>query len=160
MKNKIIITPLNDEEVVSVLALPKFDNLKPVRCLRCDHQGDFARRIFHILGVPTTEQCDDSTHNIITSYIQNTFGLSHVFFKSPNDKFYVDSAICPKCQSTRIVYDIKLTDEILRMAARITGQSTDEMKNGIEATAKRLALSTKRKAEPSAAPDRETAPGR
>jgi len=46
------------------------------------------------------------------------------------------------------------------MAARITGQSIDEMENGIEATAKRLAISEKRKAEPSAAPDREKAPGR
>ena len=149
MKNKIIIKPLNDDETVSVLESPKFENLKPVRCLRCDHKGEFARRIFHILGVPTTKQCDDSTQNVITSYIQDTYGLSHVFFKSPNEKFYADSAICPKCQSTRIVYDIELTDDFLRMAAQITGQSADEMKKGIEATAKGLAISEKRKAEPS-----------
>ncbi|MBI3656647.1 MAG: hypothetical protein HY232_09535 [Acidobacteria bacterium] len=146
MKNKIIIKPLNDEELVSVLALPKFENLKPVRCQRCGHKGDFARRIFYILGVPTTKQCDASTQNVITSYIQDAFGLSHVFFKSPNEKFYADSAICPKCQSTRIVYDIELANDLLRMAARITGQSIDETKNGIEATAKRLAISEKRKA--------------
>ncbi len=71
MKNKIIIKPLNDDEIVSVLELPKFGNLKPVRCLRCDHKGEFARRIFLILGVPTTKQCDDSTQNVITSYPYN-----------------------------------------------------------------------------------------
>jgi hypothetical protein len=160
MKYKITIKALNDDEIVSVLALPKFEILKPVRCPRCGHQGEFARRIFLILGVPTTKQCDDSVQDAITSYIQDTVGLSHVFFKSPNKKFYADSAICPKCQSTKIVYDIELKDDLLNIAAQATGQPADEMKKGIEATAKRPAISETRKTEPGAAPDRGKAPGR
>jgi hypothetical protein len=141
MKKSIRIQQLDDEEILSVLALPKFGILQPVKCLRCEHEGDFARRIFEIRGVPADKQCDDSVQNSIASYIQETCGLSHVFFKSPNEKFYADCAICPKCQSTKIVYDVELTDDFLRKAAQITGQSIEEIKNGIEATAKRLAIS-------------------
>jgi hypothetical protein len=36
---------------------------------------------------------------------------------------------------------VELSDDFLRKAAQITGQSIEEIKNGIEATAKRLAIS-------------------
>ena len=43
-----------------------------------------------------------------------------------------DSAKCPACQSTKIMFDIEFTDEILSEIAKMTGRSVPE-------TRKRLA---------------------
>jgi hypothetical protein len=146
MKDVIKVTPLSDGDTMAVLKLPKFNGLKPVKCEDCGHGGDFARRVFNISGVQKNKYCDDEIQGVISSYIRKTFGIAYVFFKSSKNKFYADSAICPRCQSTRIIFDIELTDDFLRQAARLTGKSIEELRRGIEATADRLACAETKKA--------------
>ena len=143
MTNAIRVRALDDEETTAVLELPKFNALKPVQCARCDHHGSFARRVFSITGVPTSKFCDDAIQNTISSYIAETFGLAYVFFKSPNSKFYADSAICPECQSTRVVFDIELSDDFLREAAKSVGQSVEDTTRKFEGIKKQLGLKGK-----------------
>ena len=47
------------------------------------------------------------------------------FFKSPGsgNKLYVDSAICPECQSTEIVFDIELTSDFFREVSKSIGDA-------------------------------------
>ena len=139
MKNVIKIEPLSDVETIAVLKLPKFNGLRPVKCEDCGHSAGFARKVFSIGGVKKDKLCDDEVQGIISSYIRKTYGIAYVFFKSPNSKLYADSACCPKCQSTKIIFDIELTDDFLSQASKLTGKSIEELRRGIEATAERLA---------------------
>jgi hypothetical protein len=116
MKKKIEIRALNDDETVATMNMPKFDSLKPVQCSKCNHRGSFARRVFAVSGVPKSKFSDDETQAAIRAFIKGQFGISYVFFKSPGSgtKLYIDSAICPECQSTKIVFDIDLTSDFFR----------------------------------------------
>ena len=107
----IKIKPLSAGETIAVMKLPKFNILKPVVCEDCGQKKDFTRKIFSIGGVKQDRYCDDEVQDFICSYIGDTYGIAYVFFKSPNEKFYADTAICPKCQSTKIIFDIELTDD-------------------------------------------------
>lgn len=120
MKKKIEIRALNDDEIVATMNMPKFDSLKPVRCSKCNHRGSFARRVFAISGVPKSKFSDDETQEAISAFITGQFGISYVFFKSPGSgtKLFVDSAICPKCQSTKIVFDIELASDFVREVSK------------------------------------------
>ena len=138
MKNVTRVRALDDEATTAVLELPKFNALKPVQCARCGHRGSFARRVFSISGVPKSKYCDDAIQDTISSYITETFGLAYVFFKSPNSKFYADSAICPECQSTRVVFDIELSDDFFREAAKLVGQPVEELRRKFAALPKEL----------------------
>jgi len=139
MTTAIKIKPLNDDETIAVLKLPKFNILKPETCGDCGHSTDFTRKVFSIGGVRKDKRCDDEVQNLICSYIRETYGIAYVFFKSPNDKFFADTACCPKCQSTRIIFDIELTEDLLRQTSILTGKSIEKTRLGIEATAERLA---------------------
>ena len=149
MSQPIEVRALDDDETVAVMKLPKFDNLRPVRCSRCDHRGNFARRIFSITGVSKSKFSDDLIQETISSYISLTFGISYVFFKSPGSvkKLYVDSAICPMCQSTRVVFDIQLTDEFRRETARALGRP-EEVRRRFEGPLQTASESDQEKAEP------------
>ena len=130
MKKRIEIRALNDDETVATMNMPKFDSLKPVRCSNCDHRGSFARRLFAVSGVPESKFCDDETQEAINAYITAQFGIAHVFFKSPGsgNKLYIDSAVCPECQSTKIVFDIELTSDFFREISKAIGQPEEEVK--------------------------------
>jgi ribosomal protein S27E len=136
MKNKIKIEPLSDDEAIAVLKLPKFNTLKPVKCDDCGNTADFSRKIFSIIGVKKDKNCDDEIQTLIRSYISKKYGVAYVFFKSTDDKFYADSACCPNCQSTKIIFDIELTNDVLSHISKLTGKSIEELRRGIEATAK------------------------
>ena len=124
MKKAIEIRALNDDETVATMKMAKFDSLKPVRCSNCDHRGSFARRLFAVSGVPKTKFSDDQTQETISAFIAAQFGIAHVFFKSPGsgNKLYIDSAVCPECQSTKIVFDIELTSDFFREVSKAIGQ--------------------------------------
>lgn len=119
MKTTIEIRALNDNEIIAALKMPKFDILNPVYCSICNHSGSFARRVFIASGVPKSRFNDDLIQDTISSAMEAQFGISHAFFKSPGsgNKLYIDSAICPECQSTRIVFDIKLPEDFRRKFA-------------------------------------------
>ena len=120
MKKTIEIRALNDDETLATMNMPKFNSLKPVRCSKCNHRGSFARRVFAVSGVPKSKFSDDETQEAISAFITGQFGISHVFFKSPGSgtKLYVDSAICPECQSTKIVFDIELKSDFFREVSK------------------------------------------
>lgn len=120
MKKRIEIRALNDDETVTTMNMPKFDSLKPVRCSKCNHRGSFARRVFSVSGVPKSKFSDDEIQETISAFITGQFGISHVFFKSPGsgNKLYADSAICPECQSTKIVFDIELSSDFFREVSK------------------------------------------
>jgi hypothetical protein len=103
--------------------MPKFGSLKPVQCSKCNHRGSFARRLFAVSGVPTNKFADDETQQSISAFIAAQFGIAHVFFKSPGSgkKLYIDSAICPECQSTQIIFDIELTSDFFREVSKAMG---------------------------------------
>ena len=123
MKKAIEIRALNDEETVAILNMPKFGSLKPVRCSKCNHRGSFARRVFAVSGVSKSKFSDDEIQEGISAFITAQFGIEYVFFKSPGsgNKLYVDSAICPECQSTKIVFDIELTSDFFREVSKAIG---------------------------------------
>jgi len=130
MKKAIKIRALNDDETVAALKMPKFGSLKPVRCSKCNHSGSFARRVFAVSGVPMSKFSDDETQEAISAYITSHFGISYVFFKSPGSgkKLYIDSAICPECQSTMIVFDIELTSDFFNEVAKAIGHPEEEVR--------------------------------
>jgi len=134
MKKEIEIRVLNDDEVVAALKMPKFGSLKPVRCSKCNHSGSFARRIFAASGVPKSKFSDDATQEAINAYITAHFGIAHVFFKSPGsgNKLYIDSAICPECQSTMIVFDIELTSDFFQEFAKTIGRPEENVKRRVK----------------------------
>ncbi len=125
MKKAIEIRALDDDETVATMNMPKFGSLKPVRCSKCNHRGSFARRVFAVSGVPKSKFADDETQGSISAFITAQFGIAHVFFKSPGsgNKLYVDSAICPECQSTEIVFDIELTSDFFREVSKSIGDA-------------------------------------
>ena len=125
MKNTIEVLALNDDETVAAMNMPKVELLKPVGCSKCNHSGSFARRVFAVAGVPKSKFCDDETQEVIRAFIIGQFGISHIFFKSPGsgNKLYVDSAICPECQSTKIVFDIELTSDYFREVSKALGHT-------------------------------------
>ncbi len=123
MKKAIEIRALDDDEIVATMNMPKFGSLKPVRCSKCNHRGSFVRRVFAVSGVPKSKFSDDETQGSISAFITAQFGIAHVFFKSPGsgNKLYIDSAICPECQSTKIVFDIELTSDFFREVSKAIG---------------------------------------
>ena len=106
MKNVIKIKPLSDVETIAVLKLRNFNGLKPVKCEDCGHSTDFTRNVFRIYGIKEDESYDYEIYGMISTHIRKIYGIDRVFFKLPNSKFYADSACCPKCQSTKIIFDI------------------------------------------------------
>ena len=122
MKKAIKIRALNDDETVATMNMPKFGSLKPVQCSKCNHRGSFARRVFAVSGVPKSKFSDDETQETINAFITAQFGIAHVFFKSPGsgNKLYIDSAVCPECQSTRVIFDIELTSDFFRKVSKAT----------------------------------------
>lgn len=130
VENAIKLKPLNNSEVMALLNSPKFNLLKPLKCLDCGHSGDFSRRIFRIIGVKKQERTDDHIQNIITWNMQQK-GIASVWFKSNRDKFYADTACCPNCQSTHIQFDVEMTDDVLKQLAKFTGHPEEEIRAGI-----------------------------
>ncbi|MFN2262546.1 MAG: hypothetical protein ABR595_10830 [Psychroflexus sp.] len=130
MKKSIKIRELNDDETVATMNMAKFDSLKPVRCSNCDHRGSFARRLFAVSGVAKNKFSDDQTQNTISTFIAEQFGIAHVFFKTPGsgNKLYIDTAICPECQSTKIVFDIELNSDFFCEISKAIGQSEEDVK--------------------------------
>jgi hypothetical protein len=128
MTKAMEIRALNDDETLAALKMPKFGALKPVRCSKCNHSGSFARRVFVVSGVPVSKCSDDVTQETIRAYIRSHFGIAHVFFESPGsgEKLYVDSAICPECQSTMIVFDIELTSDFFDEVSKIVGHPKEK----------------------------------
>ena len=139
MNSPIGIRQLTEREVAALTGASKFNTLRPVRCTCCGNTCDFARRVFNIQGVPKTEQSSDSAQALIAGHLKERHAAESVFFKTFRGKFYADSAVCSKCGSTVVVFDIELTDEILTEVSRRTGRPIEQVRADIEILSERIA---------------------
>lgn len=79
-------------------------------------KNDFNRRIFHITGVSKNKWADDETQNWLQHHFLQYHKIQYVFFRGIGRKFYADSASCPACKSTAIVFDISIDDAMFAYA--------------------------------------------
>lgn len=105
---QITIQELHPAEVNNLLADTIYSKLFPSRCAHCGNSDGFNRRIFHITGVLKKKHADEDTQNLLSHHFRQQHKIEHVFFRTNDKKFYVDSAICQSCGSTAIVFDISL----------------------------------------------------
>ena len=136
--NKFQIQALTKSEMCRLIASNKFDTLKPIECDNCRNKRNFSRQIFLICGVPSSKRNDDLIQNIIGNTIRKNHGIEYLFFKTYKRKFYVDSAICSECSSTKVIYDIELTDDKLLKISRMLGRPVEEIRKGIEKEAEKF----------------------
>jgi hypothetical protein len=94
--------------------------------------------VFWIGGVPKVEQNSDSTQALIAYHLKEKHDVGSVFFKTHRNEFYVDSAVCKRCDSTVIEFDIELSDEVLVEVSRLTGRPIEELRSEIETLAERI----------------------
>ena len=154
MNRPLQIRPLWEHEAAELTATAKFNTLRPVCCKSCGNTCDFGRRVFWIGGVPKAEQNSESTQALIAYHLKERHGVGSVFFKTHRNELYVDSAICKRCASTVIEFDIELSDEVLAGVSRLTGRPIEELRSEMEALAERIA-GDDRNAEQSHAADRK-----
>ena len=152
MNRPIQIRALMEHEATELTDSAKFNALRPVRCKSCGNTCNFGRRVFWIGGVPKAEQNSDSTQALIAYHLKERHGVGSVFFKTHRKAFYVDSAVCKRCGSPVIEFDIELSDEVLAKMSRLAGRPIEELRNEIEALAERIA-GDDRNAEQGAPPD-------
>jgi predicted Zn-ribbon and HTH transcriptional regulator len=139
VNNPIQIKALTEHEAAGLTETAQFNALRPVRCKRCGHTGNFERRVFWIGGVPKAEQNSERRQALIAAHLKESKGVGSVFFKRHRKAFYVDSAVCKGCGSTDIEFDIELSEEMLAEVARRVGKPIAEVRNEIAALAGRIA---------------------
>ena len=135
---KYHVSALADSEMESLITSPGFRNFGPVTCQGCGGVGPFARRIFRIVGVPRSKWADDEIQGLLSTHFHSAFGVESVFFRNRGDDFFADSAVCGSCGSSRIVFDIELTDEVLSQFAAMSGRGLSEIRSEIEGLAEKL----------------------
>jgi len=136
MNRPIQIRALTKPEAQKLTDNAKFNTLRPVRCNNCCNDRDFGRRIFWLGGVAKAEKNSDSVQYLIAYHLKERYGAGSVFFKTHRNKFYLDSAICKRCGSTVIEFDIELSPEVLVEISRLTGRSPEKLRSEIEAFSK------------------------
>lgn len=153
MNNTIKIKLLSDSETLKLLQSPKFNRIKPDECKDCGYRthghnadgrnadernadgednAEFVRRIFIIKGVKKDKYSDDVIQKHIGSFFYKSLLIFAVFFKSSDDQFYADTASCPKCQSTNIIFDLEITDDLLREMSQLSGHPPEKIRRNIE----------------------------
>lgn len=97
----------------------------------------FSRRIFEIIGVSKNNQNDEETQNFIQYYFKQQYSIDFIFFKTHKERFFVDTAVCDKCKSTAIVYDIDLFDQdLISELSKVTGKPEFQIKNDLKKSMK------------------------
>ena len=137
------VVPLTDTEAESIVASQRFNSLHPVSCENCGATGSFERRIFRILGIKKSEYSDDTVQGLINHQFRQRYGIHYIFFKTHGNSYYADSAVCSNCKSTRVVFDIDLTHDILSGLAKATGRPLAEVRDNIERMAQSIDKGTK-----------------
>jgi predicted nucleic-acid-binding Zn-ribbon protein len=139
MARPIQIRELTEPETVALTQSAKFNTLYPSRCLQCGNTQAFTRKVFWIGGVPKAEQDSDQTQGLLAHHLRQRHNIASVFFKTYRNRFYVDSARCEPCGSTNIEFDLELSDDLLAVAAKLSGKPVEELRREIEAGAARIA---------------------
>jgi superfamily II helicase len=134
VKDTIRISELAEKEMAILLKDDKFNMLRPSLCHVCKNETSFRRRVFEVSG----NNIDEQAAHLACSHVSSKYKCETVFLKKNKRKYYVDSAICEKCGSTKIVYDIELNDELFEAASKLTKVPHSEMKKDIERVLKVL----------------------
>jgi len=133
IKEKITIRELTSHETSLLLEDKRFAKLKPDNCSQCEEKNSFRRRIFEIIGVAKNKQNDDETQNFIQYHFKHHHSIDFIFFKIHKERLFVDTALCEKCKSTTILYDIDLLDQdLISETSKITGKSEAQIKNDLK----------------------------
>jgi hypothetical protein len=108
MIKDVFVSELTEFEAERICKDVAFENLVPESCCECGNKKGFLRRIFKIEGVPERKYADDDIQNALEIYFRKKYSIEHVFFKTygKSRDYMVDSAICNKCKSTAITYDL------------------------------------------------------
>lgn len=139
MNRPIQIRALTEPETVALTQNARFNTLHPSRCLQCGNTQAFTRKVFWIGGVPKAEQASDDTQGLLAYHLKQQHNVMSVFFKTHQNRFYVDSARCERCGSTHIEFDIELSDDLLAAVAKLVGSPPAEVQSEVEARAKSIA---------------------
>lgn len=140
MTTKISIQEVTRPEVKRLLKDPKLSRLKPVACTHCGEKAGFERRLFQIKGVPKAKHSDDAIQGIIRYHFKQNYAIEHIFFKTIDRKFILDTATCAKCQSTAITYDIELTADLISAISKFTGKPESQLIKELKAFTKRYRI--------------------
>jgi len=134
----IQIRVLSEHESAALTQSAKFNALHPVRCTQCGNKRSFGRRMFWIGGVPKAEQHSDSTQGLIAYHLKERYDVASVFFKTYRNTLYVDSAVCKQCGSTRIEFDIEVSDDVLAAMSKLSGRPQAELRSAIQERAESI----------------------
>jgi len=132
MTERIKIRELIAKEVSSLMAADKFKILKPIRCKSCGYEGIFSRRIFQITGVSRAKWSKHDIQNFLAYHLKKKYGIYYVFFKIYRNNFYVDSAVCSKCDSTMVIFDIDITEDMIAQMSKVTGAPIGKIKKNLD----------------------------
>jgi hypothetical protein len=138
MNDKITIRELSSQEQELLLRDQKFSLLRPTFCSKCGNKTEFFRRTFEIKGKNLAT--DEYARQIACYQVKSKHKCDHVFLKTRGKRYYIDTAICQRCQSTKIVYDIELNDELFEKASQFLNIPS----SSIEREIKSFLNSTKR----------------
>jgi hypothetical protein len=101
--------------------------------------GDFQVAIGdQIKGVPKSKHSDDQIQEIIRYHFKQNHSIEHIFFKTVDRRFIVDTATCGGCQSTEIIYDIELTPDLISEISKFTGKTESELVKDLNVFAEKL----------------------
>jgi len=147
MKTALHVVKVGDKQTTALTESVPFSRLSPTHCHSCGSTGSFKRQVFHIHGVPESKRAEDHLQESVRQILFRQFGVSHVFFKTHQNDFYADSAICCSCGSPDVVFDIEFTDDIIAAMAALTGDDCAKTKACLEDTANAIRRHTQTERE-------------
>lgn len=136
MNPHILTSELSADEVSRFIADEKIGKFAPVKCTQCGFTGPFERRVFRIEGKHRMDQ--DETRDLFRRHIWNEYGLQNVFFRTHDNVDYADVAICGKCGTTGVIFDIELDDGVFEDLSRRLGLTKEEIRTGMSVMRKIL----------------------
>lgn len=134
MNQKITIRELSSQELELLLKDHKFNRLRPISCSECGNKTNFSRKVFEVKGKNLAT--DEDARNFACYHVKTAYHYEYVFFKTLEKKYYLDSAICQDCVSTKIVYDIEISDELLETVSKLLNIPSSSIKKDIESILK------------------------
>ncbi len=106
------MSELTTWQVAELEKNPKYASFGPTYCDDCGCKAGFLRKVFDVEGAPTKDGELDEYQNLMSDHMKRQHGLDYVFFRVAGDRHYIDAAICPDCNSSRVVFDIALSPDM------------------------------------------------
>ena len=115
------VSELTKSQVAKLEKNPKYGNFGPSHCDECSCRAGFLRRVFDVAGAPTDDGEMDEYQNLMRDHMKRKHGLDYVFFRIVGGRQYIEGAICPDCNSSRVVFDIELSPDMNAELSRWLG---------------------------------------